>query len=123
MYYKAVLIAHVTVILLYLILLLVRLFFLFINRREDMLLFGQRSAGVSAFLLIIAVLSGLYLSFYYDFSEALWFSVKLIFLAAIILTANRAFKRFSRIAGMITLIFYIFVIVLSYVKVPPALPH
>src|SRR5438105_3755019 len=98
--YHAILFLHIGVVFLYLILLVWRLFYLWFDNEENLLLFSEKSRAVNIILLAFIILSGLYLGFSYDFEEGLWFTIKLALLVISALLGDYAFKNRNKIMGI-----------------------
>ena len=114
--YETLLYIHLGAVGLYLILLLFRLFHLWSGNEENLLLFSERTRAVNIMILAITVITGIYLGFHYDFSEGLWFAVKLGLLIACAFIGDYAFKNFSKVAGVFIFILFLYIIAISFTK-------
>jgi hypothetical protein len=68
------------------------------------------------------VVTGIYLGFKYDFSEGIWFTIKLITLGICAFLGDYTFKNFSRTTGAFLLILLLYVVALSFIKAPLLIP-
>ncbi len=100
----------------YLVLLLFRLYHLWSGNEENLLLFSERTRAVNIVLLSITVITGIYLGFHYDFSEGMWFVVKLGLLIGSAFIGDYAFKSFNKMAGLVVFLVFIYIIAISFTK-------
>jgi hypothetical protein len=120
MVYQLILFLHVLITGIYFIYLSVRTGLLWFSDRERLLLYQERSRVLNIVLLSILLLSGIYLGFEYDFSEGLWFVIKLLLLGLAAFWGDYAFRNFNKWVAALVLLLYLYVILISYTK-PTAL--
>ena len=114
--YDIFLYIHLGAVGLYLVLLLWRLFHLWSGNEENLLLFTEKTRAINIILLSLTVITGIYLGFHYDFSEGLWFVVKLGLLIASAFLGDYTFKNFNKIAGIFVLLLFLYIIGISLTK-------
>jgi uncharacterized membrane protein SirB2 len=114
--YTIILYLHVIFFTVFFLVLLTRFYFLFTQKDEMLLLFSERARVLNLVCLIFIVVSGIYLGFKYDFSEGLWFSIKLVLLSIAVFVGDYAFKNFNRMAGVALLLILLYVVALSFTK-------
>lgn len=107
---------HIGAVILYSILLLWRLYHLWSGNEENLLLYSEKTRALNIVLLGISVITGIYLGFHYDFSEGLWFVVKLGLLIAAAFLGDYAFKTFNRTAGVGVLLIFAYICAISLTK-------
>src|SRR5688572_18399662 len=107
--YSILLYIHLGAVALYFVLLLWRLFHLWRGDEETLLLFSEKTRALNIVLLGVTVLTGIYLGFHYDFSEGLWFVVKLGLLISSAFLGDYAFKAFNRIAGIGVFLLFLYI--------------
>ena len=89
---------------------------LWFSDNERLLLYQERSKVLNVALLSVLLLSGIYLGFEYDFSEGLWFAIKLLLLGLAAFWGDYAFRNFNKWVAVVVLLLYIYVIFISYTK-------
>ncbi|MGZ5243800.1 MAG: SirB2 family protein [Bacteroidia bacterium] len=114
--YTILLYIHIGAVALYLILLLWRLYHLWTGDEESLLLFSEKTRALNLVFLGITVLSGIYLGFHYDFSEGLWFVVKLGLLIGAAFLGDYAFKTYNKLAGVGVLLLFLYICAISFTK-------
>ncbi len=114
--YSILLYIHLAVVGLYFVLLLWRLYHLWSGNEENLLLYSERTRALNVVLLAVTVITGIYLGFHYDFSEGLWFVVKLGLLIASAFLGDYAFKTFNRVAGIGVFLMFLYICAISFTK-------
>lgn len=98
------------------VLLLARLYFLWLRDDEDLFLFSERTRAVHILMISIVVITGVYLGFAYDFDEGLWFVIKLLLLGFAAFIGDYTFKNYHKWGGVLLLAILAYVIGISITK-------
>lgn len=116
MTYQIFLYIHIAVVCLYMLLLVLRLYYLWAKDDEDLFLFSEKTRALHILMISIVVITGVYLGFTYDFDEGLWFVSKLLLLSFAAFIGDYTFKNYHKWGGVLLLAIMAYVIGISITK-------
>jgi cytochrome c553 len=115
--YTGMLHTHVTAVLLYLIIFLIKVIYLLADKQDALQKFRAKTKIVGEMVLpTIFLLTGFYLAAKSPYAGQAWFLLKMILLVAALVLGIITFRRNNKALGIITLLIFIYMFALSYTK-------